>query len=158
MNVAFPGASQRPAAALEGIRHFAAAGPHSSPAPGVSYQPGVCNIGPAEIARRRMAGHLGLIATVVLFAVLVAIGAPPPVRLLVVLPATMAAAGYLQAWFRFCAAFGSRGVFNFDQVGRLDRVEGEMARRRDRRRATRIGLASLAIGVAVGIFAVMVLR
>ena len=27
------------------------------------YRPGVCNIGPAEIARRRMAGHVGLVAT-----------------------------------------------------------------------------------------------
>ena len=26
-----------------------------------SYRPGVCNIGPAEITRRRMAGHVGLI-------------------------------------------------------------------------------------------------
>ena len=36
------------------------------------YQPGVCNIGPAEIARRRRAGHTGLLATVALFAILVA--------------------------------------------------------------------------------------
>jgi len=39
------------------------------------YRPGVCNIGPDEIARRRMAGHVGLLAAIVLFAVLVAIDA-----------------------------------------------------------------------------------
>ena len=34
--------------------------PHSA----ATYQPGVCNIGPEEIARRRMAGHVELIAAV----------------------------------------------------------------------------------------------
>ena len=36
------------------------------------YRPGVCNIGPAEIARRRRAGHVGALATVGLLAVLAA--------------------------------------------------------------------------------------
>ena len=35
------------------------------------YIPGVCNIGPAEIARRRRAGWTGLVATVVLWALFV---------------------------------------------------------------------------------------
>ena len=73
------------------------------------YRPGVCNIGPAEIARRRMAGHVGLIATLGLLAFLIVIGAPPVMRLLVVLPAAASASGYLQAWLKFCAGFGSRG-------------------------------------------------
>ena len=60
---------------------FAAAG---SPAPlSVDYQPGVCNIGPAEIARRRRAGHIGLIAAVAfnaprIIAVFLGGGAPTP--------------------------------------------------------------------------------
>jgi len=40
-------------------------------------RPGACNIGPAEIARRRRAGHVGLVATVVTLGVLAAIDAPP---------------------------------------------------------------------------------
>jgi hypothetical protein len=119
------------------------------------YQPGVCNIGPAEIARRRRAGHVGLGAAVVLLVVLVAIGAPPPTRLLVALPAAAAASGYLQAWLRFCAGFGSRGVFNFGQLGQTHDVEDADARRRDRARATQVGVASLLIGVAVGVAAVV---
>jgi len=119
------------------------------------YRPGVCNIGPAEIARRRRSGHLGVIAAVLLFAVLVALGVPPIVRLLVALPATIAASGYLQARYRFCAGFGSLGVFNFGDVGTTERVADPAARALDRRRANQIGLASLAIGVAVGIVAVL---
>ena len=52
---------------------------------------------------------------------LVAIGAPPLTRLLVALPAAASASGYLQAWFKFCAGFGSRGIFNFGDLGTTTR-------------------------------------
>jgi hypothetical protein len=121
-----------------------------------SYRPGSCNIGPEEIARRRLAGHIGLAAATGLFVVLMAAGVPSLARIVVALPAAAAASGYLQAWLKFCAAFGSRGVFNFGRLGELQRVVDDDARRRDRARANRIGLASLAIGVAVGLAAVVV--
>ena len=124
-------------------------------APGASYESGTCNIGPAEIARRRRAGHVGLAATVVLLAVLVAIGAPPLFRLLLALPAAAAASGYLQAYLRFCAGFGSRGVYNFGELGTTQQVEDGEARGRDRARSRQIGFASLAIGVLVGLIAVV---
>lgn len=120
------------------------------------YRPGVCNIGPAEIARRRMAGHAGLIATLGLLAILVVVGAPPLTRLLVILPAAASASGYLQAWLKFCAGFGSRGIFNFGPVGVTQPVLDDDARARDRARANRIGLASLVIGVAVGVTAAVI--
>jgi len=119
------------------------------------YQPGVCNIGPAEIASRRRAGHVGVIASIVLFAILVAIGAPPITRLLIALPAAVAASGYLQAYFKFCAGFASRGVFNFGDVGETHEVVDTAARRRDRARAMQIFAGSLLIGVATGIVAVL---
>lgn len=119
------------------------------------YRPGVCNIGPQEQARRRRAGHVGLAASAILLAVLVAIDAPPITRLLVALPAAGAASGYLQAWLKFCAAFGSRGVFNFGPLGGVEAVADDDARASDRRRARQIFLASLAIGIATGIVAVL---
>jgi hypothetical protein len=140
---------------------FAPAGMPGTPSvgrAGTQYQPGVCNIGPAEIARRRRAGHVGLLATIGLFAVLAAIGAPSLARLVLALPAAVAASGYLQAWWKFCAAFGSRGVLNFGPLGQTQPVADDDARARDRGRATQIGLASLAVGVAVGALAVLLPR
>lgn len=122
---------------------------------GTAYQPGVCNIGPAEIARRRLAGNVGLLVTVILLAVLVAIHAPPIARLFVALPAAGAASGYLQASLKFCAGFGSRGLFNFGPVGQTEQASDPHARARDRARARQIGGASIAIGVAIGVAAVL---
>jgi hypothetical protein len=122
---------------------------------GRAYEPGVCNIGPAEIARRRRAGHLGLLVAIVLLAIVLAIGAPPLARLIVGLPVAVAAVGYIQARLKFCAAFGSRGTFNFGPVGETQQVQAPDARARDRARANQIGLASLAIGVGVAVVAVL---
>ena len=121
-----------------------------------SYQPGVCNIGPAEIAARRRSGHVGVIATLVLFAVLVAIGAPAIARLLLAIPAAIAASGYLQARAKFCAGFGSRGVFNFGSLGTTQRVDDAEARALDRRRSVQLGVSAFAIGLAVAIVAVLI--
>jgi hypothetical protein len=119
------------------------------------YVPGVCNIGADEIARRRRGGHLGALFTLALFLVLVALGAPPLLRFLVALPAAGAAAGYLQAWLKFCAAFGWLGVLNFGRRGRTERVDDPAARARDRLRALQIGAASAVVGVLVGLIAVV---
>jgi hypothetical protein len=132
-----------------------AAGAPGAPIAGLEYRPGVCNIGPEEIARRRRSGHVSLLIAVVLLAVLVAIGAPPLARLLLILPAVTAASGYLQAWLKFCAGFGARGVFNFGPVGPMHEVLDDDAKAQDRRRARQIGLASLLIGVVVGVIAVV---
>ncbi len=130
-------------------------GAGSSPGGADLYQPGVCNIGPEEIARRRMAGHVGLVATLVVLAVLIFIGAPPVTRLVAILPAAASASGYLQAWLKFCAGFGSRGIFNFGALGQAITVADDEARALDRRRARQIGLWALAIGVVVGFVAVL---
>ena len=126
-----------------------------SPPSNAAYQPGVCNIGPEEIARRRRAGHIGLLVTLGVLAVLVAVHASALARLISILPAAGSASGYLQAWLKFCAGFGSRGIFNFGQLGETTAVDDADARARDRRRSRQIGLASLGIGIVVGIIAVL---
>lgn len=134
---------------------FAAAGSTPPTSLSVDYQPGVCNIGPTEIARRRHAGDVGLIATVSLLALLVAVGAPPIARLLLAVPAAVSASGYLQAYLKFCAGFGSRGIYNFGDLGPTQKVADTAARALDRAKAMRISLASFAIGAVVAVVAVL---
>ncbi len=107
-----------------------------------AYQPGVCNIGPAEIRRRRQGGWASLAAGVILLAALWLTGVPRPWRLTVFLPAGAAAAGFLQAAFHFCAAYGLRGVYNVLRPAReTETVEQQAFRRLDRRKA--LGILAL---------------
>ena len=121
----------------------------------VGYEPGVCNIGPAEIARRRKSGHVALVVSVVVLIALLVVGAPAWTRLVLVITASGSAAGYLQARFHFCAGFGSSGVYNFGPLGTTQQVADAAARSRDRMRSLQIGLGSLAVGLAVGIGAAL---
>ena len=117
------------------------------------YVPGSCNIGPAEIALRRRAGHAGLVVTAALGAALLRSDLPRAWRLTLAMPAAGAASGYLQAHERFCADFGWRGVYNFDRRGQEQPVAGDNALAQDRRKAMRIATASAAIGVGVALVA-----
>jgi hypothetical protein len=116
-----------------------------------AYQAGACNIGPAEIARRRRAGLLGVGAAGFLAAGLVAVGAPPAARLLVALPLAVGTVGLLQARLRFCAGFGMSGVRNFGALGSMSAVEDPAARAADRRRALQIFGGAAVTGLAGGI-------
>ncbi len=116
------------------------------------YIPGVCNIGAAEITRRIRGGWTGLAVTVVLWAVFFVFRVPGPWRLFLFLPAATGAAGFLQAAFHFCANYGMRGVFNFGpEAGKTDTVEQAEFRRKDRRKAGLISLASALIGIVIAV-------
>ena len=118
------------------------------------YVPGACNIGTAEIRQRKQSGWVGLGVTVVLWGAFFIFRVPAPWRLLVFFPATLCAAGFLQAALHFCAGFGMRGVFNFgSRVGETETVAQEEFRRKDRRKARQIGLYSFLIGIAAAVTA-----
>lgn len=114
------------------------------------YIPGVCNIGRAEVRQRWIAGWIGVVASVLLLAILVLFKTAVAWRLSVFFPATLAAVGFLQAAWHFCAKFGLGGVFNFGpQIGKTDTVEQAEFRKKDRRTALLIIGLSLLIALAV---------
>jgi len=116
------------------------------------YIPGVCNIGPAERVRRVRSGWAGLILTLVLEGLFIIFRVGAPWRLFLFLPATVGAAGFLQAAFHFCAAFGFGGVFNFTMdVGKTDTVVQAEFRRKDRGKALQIVSYSILIGMVVAL-------
>ena len=115
------------------------------------YRPGVCNIGPAEIRRRRQIGYLGLAAAVVVAAALVLVDAPSWTRLAVALPVTIALSGFIQAYLRFCAGFAMAGLQNMGQLGGQVQVEDAAARAADRRKAMLINAAAITGGLVAAV-------
>lgn len=120
------------------------------------YQPGVCNIGPAEIRRRRASGWFGLGIAVVFLVLAFALGWAAPWRLLVALPVFLSAQGFLQAAFHFCVGFASRGLYNFGALGTEETVMEAEFHRQDLRKAFLITGLAFAIAAVVAVAAFLV--
>lgn len=120
------------------------------------YQPGVCNIGPAEIRQRRMTGWIGLAVSVVFLVLAFALSFPPALRLLVFLPAVLGATGFLQGAFHFCVRFGTQGLFNFGEMGKEEAVHEAEYRRLDQRKAVQIIVYSVLIAAVVAVVASLI--
>jgi len=113
------------------------------------YVPGVCNIGKEEIKRRKVASFISLAITIILIMVLLFLPANRYWRLILFFPVTSLAVGLQQLYFRFCVAFGIKGVFNFENFGKTGSVEQTNFRKKDRAKAWRM----IIMGIAVGIIA-----
>jgi hypothetical protein len=120
------------------------------------YQPGVCNIGPAEIRRRRRSGWIGLAVTVVFLAAAFGFGWPSPWRLIAFLPAAGGATGFLQAAFHFCVGFAQKGLFNFGELGTEETVHETEYRKKDQRKAIQVIVLSVVIGIVVAVGAFLI--
>lgn len=121
-----------------------------------TYVPGVCNIGPAEIRRRRLSGWVGAGIAVAFLVVAFALDWAAPWRLLVFAPAFLAAQGFLQAAFHFCVGFASRGLFNFGDLGHEESVDQAEYRRKDQRKALQITALAFAIAAVVALAAFLI--
>ncbi len=121
----------------------------------IEYVAGVCNIGPAEIARRRNLGWYALAFTLVLLLTLKWTGINPWWRLFVFFPAMTSASGFLQAFFHFCVGFARMGVFNFGSVGQTQKVIDEFSRTKDKNKGIQITLYAALIGAAITIISVV---
>lgn len=115
------------------------------------YVPGVCNIGPDEIARRRNLGWVALAITLLLLLTLVLTGVNPWWRLFVFFPAAMSASGFLQAYFHFCVGFARIGAFNFGSAGQRHSVPDEFSKTLDRGRGNQLALYAALIGSVIAI-------
>ncbi|MFZ2493393.1 MAG: hypothetical protein WA208_18080 [Thermoanaerobaculia bacterium] len=122
----------------------------------VSYIPGVCNIGPAEIATRRQVGWGGLIATIFLVGFFIWFDVPPLWRLTLFFPTAVSASGFLQATMHFCAYFGFASLFNVGpDLGATDTVQQAEFRAYDRRKAWQIVGFSILIAGVVALLAAL---
>lgn len=117
----------------------------AAPPERMEYQPGVCNIGPAQQRRRLLLGVGSLLLAVVAVGAIVATELPRWTLFLSLFPLYGAAMGYFQYRERFCVGFAGIGVF--DVGDGTNQVQDAEALAADRRRAVRLNAKSLAVGV-----------
>ena len=113
------------------------------------YQAGVCNIGGAEVKRRKQVAKIGSTFFLITAIYLILTGANSSSAAFAFLPAILASVGYVQSRKKFCFAFGLMGTFNFAEAGKMSKVASKEELAADRRMALSIiaqsmGLALLA--------------
>ena len=111
-------------------------------------------MGEVEIHARKKFGWMGVALTVVLWAATDFLYISPYWKLLISIPATIAAIGLIQGYTRFCAGFGLMGAFNFgDTLSKTDTVTQAEFRAKDKRKAQMIFANSILFGVLVALIA-----
>jgi hypothetical protein len=110
------------------------------------YVPGACNIGPAEIARRRRAAIAATILTIAAAIGILAAGLPPVAAVALFPLAAGTAVAWLQVIRRFCVAYGAAGVQNLGMLGTVTPVAEPSARAADRATTRRMVLEGCACG------------
>jgi hypothetical protein len=123
--------------------------------PPADYRAGACNIGPAEIATRRRGGQIGVGIAIGLAVILVAIGAPPWLRLLVFPPLAGGLISLEQARRHFCVGFAMAGLRNFGALGGEEHITDTAECRADRQAA--LVMTAYCSAIAAGITLVLVL-
>jgi len=111
------------------------------------YQPGVCNIGGAEVKRRKRVAQLGAIFFILFAIYAVVNNISSSASAVAFFPAMLAAVGYVQARKKFCFAFGLMGTFNFFELGKISKVAAPADIAADRKQALSIIFQSLALAV-----------
>lgn len=119
--------------------------------PNDNYIPGVCNIGPLEIQRRKNFFYLAVFGSFVIasmfwvseFNLLLTI-----FSYLVLLGTGFGLGLVFFEWYdKFCVAFGFFGYFNFQKLGNYSNVENKDFTNIDRRKVLNILLKSLFVSV-----------
>ena len=112
-----------------------------------TYQAGVCNIGGAEVARRRQVAILGGVLFLALALYSIIQNFSPISTLVLMAPASIFAIGFVQSRKRFCLAYGLMGTFNFQKLGSITKVEDKAALAADRRMAFQIIVQSMGLAL-----------
>ena len=120
------------------------------------YISGACNIGPAEIKRRKQGAYLGGALYLVIAIFLIATNASSTTRLWVFLPAALFAIGYIQSKRKFCVAYGFLGIFNFEKLGHTTRIKVNQDLKADRKYAIKLSVQALLIAITLTLLIILI--
>ena len=113
------------------------------------YISGACNIGPAEIKRRKQGAYLGGALYLIVAIFLVASDTSRTTRLWAFLPATLFAVGYIQSKRKFCVAYGFLGIFNFEKLGSTTKIKVNQDLKADRKYAIKLMVQALLLAAVL---------
>jgi len=115
------------------------------------YITGVCNIGKEEIKRRKNATIFSLVLCIAVIGLFQWLQVAPAWKLLLFIPAVFLGITFQQWYFKFCVAYGIKGMFNFENIGEHFNIVDKESLRQDRIKAwTMVGY-----GVAFAAFAAL---
>lgn len=120
------------------------------------YQAGVCNIGPAEIKRRRQGALVGAILFAITSLLFVITNASTSARLITFIPALLFAVGIIQSRRKFCVAYGFMGVFSFEKIGATKKISVNQDLKTDRKYAIKLLLQSVATAIVLTALVVLI--
>ena len=113
------------------------------------YIPGTCNIGKGEIRQRQIVALFGIFLTIFSATALLATDQSRTSRLSLFVPALVFSIGFVQSRSKFCLAYGLAGIFNFERLGKITKVQSAEDRKADRKTAIVILLKSAALAAII---------
>ena len=120
------------------------------------YISGACNIGPAEIKRRKQGAYLGGALYLIVSISLNASDASKSARLWVFLPAALFAVGYIQSKRKFCVAYGFLGIFNFEKLGKTTKIKVNQELKADRKYAIKLSVQALLLAIILTLLTILI--
>ena len=120
------------------------------------YISGACNIGPAEIKRRKQGAYLGGALYLIVSISLIASDASMSTRLWVFLPAALFAVGYIQSERKFCVAYGFLGIFNFEKLGKTTKIKVNQELKADRKYAIKLSVQALLLAILLTLLTILI--
>lgn len=115
------------------------------------YIPGACNIGHEEIRRRKKATVFSIVLTITVIVLLFMLDANKTWRLILFIPATSLGVSFQQWYFKFCVAFGIKGVFNFGDIGKTFSIDQKENYRKDRIKAWQMIISGMVFGLILAL-------
>jgi hypothetical protein len=115
------------------------------------YIPGVCNIGKKEIERRKKGTIFSVVLCILCIALIQWYEPDRAWKLLLFIPAASLGVSLQQWYFKFCVAFGIKGVFNFGGIGKTFTIEQKEYFRKDRIKAWQMIISGVVFGVVVAL-------
>ncbi|MFZ9846706.1 MAG: hypothetical protein ACO3EE_00985 [Flavobacteriales bacterium] len=115
------------------------------------YIPGTCNIGPKEISVRKKASILAAIVCVISMVLILILHTHKSWRLMLFIPATACAVTFQQWYFKFCVAFGIKGIFNFGDLGKSFSIQQKAHYRKDRMKAIKMIIVGMLFGLIISV-------